>query len=74
MPKGCTGKAKHYTQAAAERHMHCLISVDYCTGFLNVYRCRHCGMWHVGRTAKKWLTEEDLAKLEELKNKPLTPP
>lgn len=44
-----TGKIRHATEGAAYAHLR---SLEHDRGEirLNVYRCAHCGCWHVGHS------------------------
>lgn len=49
--KGCAGKVKHATQAAAVAHAISLLRKD--GESLGTYRCRFCKKWHVGHPIRK---------------------
>lgn len=47
---GCTGKRRLESRAVAERHLRDSVSCkERCRpGGFSVYRCDHCGGWHIG--------------------------
>ncbi len=47
----CSRKQGHPTKRAAKRHLTDLKHASYVEDeeLLNVYKCSHCGQWHVGR-------------------------
>jgi hypothetical protein len=52
--RGCDGKHGHDTRAAADRHMRDLIHrCGAAEARLNVYRCRHCRLYHVGHRLRQ---------------------
>lgn len=44
----CGAKQRHDTKAAAEAHVWSLVKAGTRRSRMQVYRCRHCGAWHVG--------------------------
>lgn len=52
--RGCAGKRRHGTARAAEGHMRELVDRRGASpDRLNVYRCKHCGTWHVGHLGRR---------------------
>lgn len=45
--RGCTGKVRHETSGSARDAMS-LMAIQEPEKQFNVYRCKHCGKWHVG--------------------------
>jgi hypothetical protein len=51
--RSCGYKQKHWTVRAAAAHLDSILRrFGAQTDPLTVYRCRHCGAWHVGRSRK----------------------
>lgn len=46
--RGCGSKVRHVTRKKALAHLWRLVRRGAFLPWLNVYRCRHCGSWHVG--------------------------
>lgn len=46
--KQCQGKVRHPNPQAAYAHAASLKHKGDVTGFINAYKCRFCGGWHVG--------------------------
>jgi ribosomal protein L37AE/L43A len=57
-PSGCRGKVPHKSRAAARKAMKILNNRQ-----MNVYQCRRCGRWHVGRSNR---VEKIQARLDQL--------
>lgn len=52
----CGTKIRHDSRRGAVIHRRALIRIKGASGaLLSVYRCRHCGSWHVGN--RKWVTK-----------------
>lgn len=49
----CDGKRAHANRASAERHKAGLVEAGASPDALNVYRCRHCGLFHVGHIVRR---------------------
>jgi hypothetical protein len=46
---GCN-KVYHFSKESAENHA--LTLEEFCGAKPNVYKCKHCGQWHVGYDAR----------------------
>lgn len=46
--RGCNGKVRHETRAEAKAHLWSMVRRGAFVLWLNVYRCKHCGHFHVG--------------------------
>lgn len=49
----CGTKQKHPTKADAENHLWALVRAGTRRARMQVYRCTHCGNWHVGHTKRR---------------------
>lgn len=46
--RGCQGKQRHDTKDQARTHLERLIRNGAARQRLEVYKCKHCGAYHVG--------------------------
>jgi hypothetical protein len=49
----CGTKQAHDTKEAADRHAWALARAGARRSALKVYRCPHCGSWHVGHKRRR---------------------
>lgn len=50
----CGQKARHASKADAERHLFALVrNTGTAPRGMSVYRCPHCGSWHVGHRKRR---------------------
>lgn len=49
----CGNKTAHPSKAAAEAHAWSLVRAGTRAGRMAVYRCKHCGSWHVGHKKRR---------------------
>lgn len=50
---GCVGKIRHDTKGGALVHRGRMVDQGAAAGAFEVYRCRHCGGWHVGHARER---------------------
>jgi hypothetical protein len=46
--RSCKRKRRHTTRAQAEEQLRSLERNRYTGGYMHVYKCWHCGCWHIG--------------------------
>lgn len=51
--RSCTGKRRHPTKGAAQAALRTYIEQGASPGSMHVYRCRHCGGYHVGHLGRR---------------------
>jgi hypothetical protein len=59
--RSCARKKAYPTEAIARLSVSSIVSGDP-TACVRPYQCRHCGLWHVGRSPvgrKTWYADED---------------
>lgn len=49
----CDGKTKHLIYSSASIELKRVNKQRHRPGVLNVYRCKYCGHFHVGRNSKR---------------------
>lgn len=49
----CGSKQRHPSKADAEGHLWSLVRAGTRRARMTVYRCGHCGQWHVGHTKRR---------------------
>lgn len=49
----CIGKQRHETKTEAANHLWSLVRAGTRRSAMSVYRCPHCGSWHVGHTKRR---------------------
>lgn len=49
----CGSKQRHPDRGAALRHFQSLVRYGTAPGRMSVYRCPHCGAWHVGHRKRR---------------------
>lgn len=51
--RSCEGKQRHDSYKQGKKHLQSLVLSNKAYGLLNVYHCKFCKGWHVGRVDKR---------------------